>query len=99
MKATIEKKILVNQTIDKTWELLNDPSKIMSCVPGAQLTETIDENNYKGIVSMKFGPVAVKYNGQVKFEKRDNENHELVLNARGSMTKAKEAPTCYCMRS
>lgn len=89
MKATIEKKTLVNQTIDKTWALLNDPSKIVSCVPGAQLTETIDENNYKGIVSMKFGPVAVKYKGQVKFEKRDNENHELVLNGKGLDDKGK----------
>jgi uncharacterized protein len=89
MKSTVEKKILVNQTIDKTWALLNDPSQIVSCVPGAQLTETIDENNYKGIVSMKFGPVAVKYNGQVKFEKRDNENHELVLNGKGLDDKGK----------
>jgi carbon monoxide dehydrogenase subunit G len=89
MKATIEKKFTVNQTIDKTWELLTDPSKIVSCVPGAELTETIDQNNYKGKVSMKFGPVAVKYNGQVTFEKRDVANHELILKGMGMDDKGK----------
>ncbi len=89
MKATIEKKFVVNQTIEKTWELLTDPAKIVSCVPGAQLTETIDQNNYKGIVAMKFGPVAVKYNGQVTFEKRDDANHELTLNGKGMDDKGK----------
>jgi carbon monoxide dehydrogenase subunit G len=89
MKTTIEKKVFINQTIEKTWELLSDPPKIVSCVPGAQLTETIDQDNYKGIVSMKFGPVAVKYNGQVKFEKRDNVNHEMILNGKGLDDKGK----------
>lgn len=89
MKATIEKKFMVHQTIEKTWELLTDPAKIVSCVPGAQLTETIDQNNYKGIVAMKFGPVAVKYNGQVTFEKRDDANHELTLNGKGMDDKGK----------
>jgi hypothetical protein len=89
MKATIEKKFTVNQTIDKTWELLTDPTKIVSCVPGAELTEKVDENNYKGKVSMKFGPVSVKYNGQVTFEKSDAANHELVLNGKGMDDKGK----------
>lgn len=89
MKATIEKKIMVNQTLEKTWMLLNEPEKIVSCVPGAQLTEKIDQDNYKGVVSMKFGPVAVKYNGRVKFEKRDSLQHELVLDGQGLDDKGK----------
>lgn len=89
MKATISKKFVVNQQIDKTWEMLTDPSKVVSCVPGAQLTETIDQDNYKGIVSMKFGPVAVKYNGQVTFVKRDAANHELVLSGKGTDDRGK----------
>jgi len=89
MKATIEKKIVVNQTIEKTWALLTDPTKVVSCVPGAQLTEVIDQDNYKGTVSMKFGPVSVKYNGQVTFVKRDTANHEMILQGKGMDDKGK----------
>ena len=89
MKATIEKKIVVNQTIEKTWELLTDPTKVVSCVPGAQLTEVIDQDNYKGTVSMKFGPVSVKYNGQVTFVKRDAANHDMILQGKGMDDKGK----------
>ena len=89
MKATIEKKLVVNQTLEKTWELLTDPTKVVSCVPGAQLTAVIDQDNYKGTVSMKFGPVAVKYNGQVTFVKRDAANYDMILQGKGMDDKGK----------
>jgi len=39
----IEKTFQVHQPIEKVWSLLSDPAKVASCVPGAQITEKLDE--------------------------------------------------------
>ena len=43
MKVRAGKTFLVNADIDSVWTVLTNPEKIVVCVPGAQLTETIDE--------------------------------------------------------
>lgn len=89
MKTTIEKNFQVEQPIGKVWEYLSDPAKIVTCVPGASLTETIDDDNYKGEVSLKFGPVKAKYNGQITFQERDQENYKMQLLGKGLDSKGK----------
>lgn len=89
MKANIEKTFEIPQPIDKVWAYLSNPEKIVTCVPGASLTEKIDEENYKGIVSMKFGPVAAKYNGAIKIDKLDEANHDMVISGTGMDAKGK----------
>ncbi|MEM6723848.1 MAG: SRPBCC family protein [Bacteroidota bacterium] len=83
MKANISKVFQVNQKIDKVWEFLSDPSQVVTCVPGASITEKVDEQNYKGKVSMKFGPVAANYNGKIVIEELDATNHKMVLKGKG----------------
>ena len=65
MKTTIEKEFQLEQPIAKVWEYLSDPTKIVECVPGASITEKIDERNYKGQVTTSFGPVKASYNGEI----------------------------------
>ena len=68
MKTTINKIFQVDHPIDIVWDYLADPTKIVSCVPGASLTEKIDDRNFKGKVSLKFGPVKAKYDGKITRE-------------------------------
>ncbi|MEO1434367.1 MAG: SRPBCC family protein [Bacteroidota bacterium] len=91
MKANISKVFQVNQSIDKVWAFLSDPSQVVTCVPGASITEKIDEQNYKGKVSMKFGPVAAKYNGAIVIEELDGENYKMVLKGKGMDAKGQGA--------
>jgi len=79
MKVRVGKKFLVNADIDSVWTVLTNPEKIVVCVPGAQLTETIDEDHFKGKVTIKIGPVTAKFNGDVKFSKRDSSTYELSM--------------------
>ncbi len=83
MVTTLEKTFHVNEPIDKVWDYLSDPSKIVTCVPGAALTEKVDDSNYKGEVTMKFGPIKAKYNGLMTFEEMDKANHKMVLKGKG----------------
>lgn len=89
MKATFNKVFTVNEPIEKVWEHLSDPSKVVTCVPGASLTDQIDDDNYKGEVTLKFGPIKAKYSGQITFLERDNTAHKMVMQGKGLDSKGK----------
>ena len=48
MNTLIEKKFDINAPIDLVWKSLANPEEIVGCVPGASITEKIDDRNYKG---------------------------------------------------
>ena len=83
MALRIEKTFQVNQPIDKVWALLSDPAKVASCVPGAQITEKVDDNTYKGAISVKVGPSVTDYKGEVLILRLDPQNHEIEIQGKG----------------
>ena len=89
MKTSINKTFKVDQPIDKVWALLTDPSQVVSAVPGASLTNQIDDDNYEGAVTLKFGPIKASYNGKITFEERDQDNYKMVMKGAGTDTKGK----------
>ena len=89
MTTTISKKFEVNEPIDKVWDYFTDPEKIVVCVPGASLTEKIDDRNYKGGVTLKFGPVKASYAGEITFEEVDEANRKMTLKGKGLDSKGK----------
>ena len=62
-------------------------------MPGAELTETVDERNWRGKVSMKFGPVGLSFAGTVEMVERDDAAHRVKLLAKGMEAKGKGAAT------
>ena len=89
MKATISKTFQVEQPVDKVWDYISNPTKIVTCMPGAAITEEVDDKNYKGEVTMKFGPIKTKFAGDIEILEVDNENRKLVLKGRGLDSKGK----------
>ena len=83
MAVRIEKKFAVQEPLEKTWKLLSDPASVVVCVPGAKLTEKVDERNFKGSVSVKVGPAVTDYKGEVRIERLDAEAHEIELAGKG----------------
>lgn len=89
MKATFNKTFQVDEPVDKVWDYLSDPNKIVTCVPGASLVDQVDDDNYKGEVTLKFGPIKAKYAGQITFQERDHDNHKMVMVGKGLDSKGK----------
>ena len=87
----IENEFTVATPVDDLWAYLLDVERIAPCMPGAELTETIDERHWKGKVNMKFGPVALSFAGTVQMTERDDEAHRAVLRAKGMEAKGKGA--------
>ena len=57
MNTLITKDFEIAQPIGVVWNSLANPEEIVGCVPGASITEKIDDRNYKGQVVTKFGPI------------------------------------------
>jgi uncharacterized protein len=87
----IENEFTVAAPADALWAYLLDVEKIAPCMPGAELTETIDDRNWKGTVHAKFGPVSMSFAGTVSMQERDDAAHRVVLKAKGMEQKGKGA--------
>jgi carbon monoxide dehydrogenase subunit G len=83
MAMQIEKSFQVKEPIEKVWSLLSDPRRVAACVPGAKITEQVDEKTYKGTISVKVGPSATDYKGELEIVRLDPESHELEILGKG----------------
>jgi carbon monoxide dehydrogenase subunit G len=75
----------------QAWNVLTDVRRIAPCMPGAELTEVVDDNTYKGKVSVRLGPVALTFAGTVRFEERDDANQRARIKAQGNDAKGRGA--------
>ena len=87
----IQNEFTVAAPIDFLWSYLLDVEKIAPCMPGAELTEIVDDHNWKGRLNAKFGPVSMSFAGTVTIESRDDTAHRVVLSAKGMEQKGKGA--------
>lgn len=71
----------------EAWAVLLDIPRIAPCMPGAELTDVVDERTYQGRVSVRLGPVALTFAGTVRFEEIDAD--ALTARAKGQGTDAK----------
>ncbi len=89
MEVKAEKNIKLNQDPDMIWKCMIDPSFMVKSVPGAELTEQLDERNFKGKISIKIGPVTAKFNGEAEFTKLEESDYELTMEGKGIDTSGK----------
>ncbi|HXF36599.1 MAG TPA: SRPBCC family protein, partial [Actinomycetota bacterium] len=87
----IENEFEVPAPVDRLWEHLLDVERVAPCMPGAELTEVVDDRTWKGKVNVKFGPVSLSFAGTVTMEERDDAAHRVVLKAQGMEQKGKGA--------
>jgi len=71
------------------WKILMDIPRIAPCMPGAELTGVLDKDTYNGKVSVRLGPVALTFAGQVKFTDVDEAGHKARVKAQGKDSKGR----------
>jgi carbon monoxide dehydrogenase subunit G len=87
----IENSFEVPAPIDRVWTYMLDVEKVVPCMPGAELTETIDETHWKGQVTIKLGPVSLSFAGKVEMQERDDAARRVVLKGSGMEQRGKGA--------
>jgi carbon monoxide dehydrogenase subunit G len=89
MAIHLENEFTVPASTDDVWEFLLDPRRVAPCMPGAELTEVVNDRQYKGKVHIKMGPVSLAFNGDVDITERDDAAKRMVMKAKGSELKGK----------
>jgi uncharacterized protein len=79
----------VPQPVERVWDYLLDVPRMAPNLPGTELTEVVDEDNYKGRVTVRMGPVSLRFAGDATIVERDEANRKVVLNAAGSEERGK----------
>ena len=67
---------------EQAWALLMDVPRIIPCMPGAKLDETVDDENWKATMAVKLGPISLSFNTDVKREAADEAARRAKLSAR-----------------
>ena len=73
----------------KAWATLMDIESIAPCMPGAELTEIVDDKTFKGKVSVRLGPVSLTFQGAASFEGVDDTAHKATVKAQGADAKGR----------
>ena len=87
----IENEFDVPAPVDHVWTYLLDVERVAPCMPGAELTEVVDDHTWKGKVNMKLGPVSLAFAGTVTMQERDDQAKRIVLAAKGMEQRGKGA--------
>jgi Uncharacterized conserved protein len=69
MEVSLTKQYPLAVQADQAWAVLRDLKAVASCMPGAELTEQVDERSYKGTVKVKVGPASALLAGWWKYWK------------------------------
>jgi uncharacterized protein len=82
----IENQFDVTASPDRVYAFLLDVNRVVTCMPGAELSEVVDPTTFKGKVRIKVGPITVSYNGTARISERDDVNRVATLEAEGRET-------------
>jgi carbon monoxide dehydrogenase subunit G len=85
----LENSFDVPAPVEHVWTYLLDVERVVVCMPGAELTEKIDDRHFKGKLNVKLGPVSLAWAGQVAMEDVDETARTVVLKAKGMEQRGK----------
>src|SRR5579875_675552 len=69
----IEKSFDLARPRQIVWEAFGDVHLVAACLPGASIAEELGDGHYKGKFSIKLGPMAAAFAGDVTIERRPEE--------------------------
>jgi len=93
MKVELNRTFPLPVPAGAAWALLQDISEVAACMPGAKITECVDESHYKGTVSVKVGPASLSFRGDIEVKGVDAAARTLRLSAKGTDTTGGSAAT------
>ena len=71
MAFEIVKTFVVKAAPSAVWGFLIDPARVAKCLPGAAITERVDDRTFNGTMTVKVGPISSSYKGKLVFERLD----------------------------
>ncbi|MFE7522272.1 SRPBCC domain-containing protein [Streptomyces halstedii] len=79
----IAEEIAVPSPPERVWEVVSDPSAVVSCIGGAELGASHDDGSFDGTLAIRFGGLRVKFAARISLD-LDESAREGRLSARGA---------------
>lgn len=87
----LQNEFTIPLTPEAAWDQLLDIENVAPCLPGAEITEKVDESTFKGHIAVKLGPVALKFRGTAQIADTDSDSLTSRLVAKGTDAKGRGA--------
>ncbi|UCE32312.1 MAG: SRPBCC family protein [Burkholderiales bacterium] len=84
MEVKLEKRYPIPVESDRAWQVLRDVKAVAGCMPGASITEQLDESRYKGAVKVKVGPATANFGGEIEVLQLDEAARQVRLRGKGA---------------
>jgi uncharacterized protein len=79
----------VAEPVEKVWQFFGNIPQVATCLPGAELTEDLGGEKYKGKVAIRMGPVRLQFTGTADITERDEAGRRIVVQAAGADEKGR----------
>lgn len=79
----------VAQAVDKVWQFFDNIPQVAACLPGAELTDDLGDDRYRGKVAIRMGPVKLQFAGTAQIKERDHAAKRIVVDAAGADEKGR----------
>ena len=84
MEVVLDKKYPVSAGLEASWAILSNMNELATCMPGAQITEEIDDTHFKGSVRVKVGPAVAAFAGTIEILTLDPVTRTLKMMGKGA---------------
>jgi carbon-monoxide dehydrogenase small subunit len=74
----------VAATVEQVWAVLSDIRLIARCLPGAELTEDLGDDRYRGRAGVSLGPIRLSFTGLAQVVTRNAADHQMRVLAQGT---------------
>ncbi len=85
----IKNEFEVAEPVEKVWQFFDNIPQVAACLPGAELTEDLGDDKYKGAVAVRMGPVRLQFAGTADITERDETGKRVVVHASGADEKGR----------
>jgi carbon monoxide dehydrogenase subunit G len=91
VKVELEKSFPLPAAPEAAWASLQDIEAVAACMPGAKITQRLDDAHYKGTVTVRVGPATLSFRGDIEVRETDAATKTLRIFANGSDTTGSSA--------
>jgi uncharacterized protein len=85
----IKNEFEVAEPVERVWQFFENIPQVATCLPGAELTEDLGDEKYKGKVAIRMGPVRMQFAGTADITERDEAAKRVVVHAAGADEKGR----------
>jgi uncharacterized protein len=93
MAIRLENAFTVDAPPERAWSVLLDMPIVVSCMPGAELIETVGDDQWRTSLSVKLGPVGLVFDANLDRELADPVTRRMVLTSKARERKGRGGAT------